>query len=75
MKASRTAERQPAESVVYREFMRLDRDRRRRVAVRILRNEKILADLYDHFLIGRALDEPGQNLGWESYSRARDSEH
>ena len=49
--------------------MRLDPDRRRRVAMRILRNQRMLADLYDHFLIQRSLNEPGQNLAWESYAR------
>jgi hypothetical protein len=74
MRASKMAEPSTSESDFYRDFMRLDRDRRRRIAVRILRNEKMLADLYDHFLIRRTLDEPGQNLAWEFYSRARDSE-
>jgi hypothetical protein len=50
--------------------MRLDPERRRRVAVRILRNQKILADLYDHMLIQRSLDEPGESVAWESYKRA-----
>ena len=41
--------------------------------MRILRNQKMLADLYDHFLIQRSLDEPGQNLALESYARKNGS--
>lgn len=70
MKASKAARNSAPEIEIYRELMRLDPSRRRRVAVRILRNQKILADLYDHLLIQRFLDEPGQNLAWESYARA-----
>jgi hypothetical protein len=69
MKAAKTGQNPIAEIEVYRGFMRLDRERRRRIAMRILRNQKMLADLYDHFLIQRSLDEPGQNLAWESYAR------
>ncbi len=69
MKASKTAQTPIADNEVYRDFMRLDPERRRRVAMRILRNQRMLADLYDHFLIQRSLDEPGQNLAWESYAR------
>jgi hypothetical protein len=53
--------------------MRLEPARRRRVAVRILRNQKILADLYDHLLIQRALGEGGDNVTWESYKRGNGS--
>ena len=75
MKASKTA-RNPIDDVeVYRDFMRLDGERRRRIAMRILRNQKMLADLYDHFLIQRSLHEPGQNLAWQPYTRANDSGH
>lgn len=73
MKASKAAQNPTPETEVYRDFMRLDPERRRRVAMRILRNQKILADLYDHFLIQRSLDEPGLNLAWESYARKYDS--
>ncbi|MGO8735594.1 MAG: hypothetical protein ACLQVM_22675 [Terriglobia bacterium] len=69
MKASKTAQTPIADNEVYRDFMRLDPERRRRIAMRILRNQQMLADLYDHFLIQRSLDEPGQNLAWESYAR------
>ncbi len=68
MKASKTAQTPIADNEVYRDFMRLDPERRRRIAMRILRNQQMLADLYDHFLIQRSLDEPGQNLAWESYA-------
>ena len=73
MRASRTAQNPTPESEVYRDFMRLEPARRRRVAVRILRNQKILADLYDHLLIQRSLDERGENVTWESYKRATGS--
>ena len=73
MKALKTRQGPIADTEVYRGFMRLDRERRRRVALRILRNQKMLADLYDHFLIQRSLDEPGQNLAWESYARENGS--
>jgi hypothetical protein len=73
MKGSKTGQKPVADIEIYRGFMRLDPERRRRIAMRILRNQRMLADLYDHFLIQRSLDEPGQNLAWESYTRAYDS--
>jgi hypothetical protein len=68
MKASKTGQKPIAAIEIYRGFMRLDPERRR-VAMRILRNQKMLADLYDHFSIQRYLHEPGHNLAWESYAR------
>ena len=70
MKAAKTARNPTAEAEVYRGFMRLEPARRRRVAVRILRNQKMLADLYDHVLIQRSLHEPGESIAWASYKRA-----
>ena len=70
MKASMKARNPIADVQVYRDFMRLDRERRRRTALRILRNQKMLGDLYDHFLIQRSLDEPGQNVAWEPYTQS-----
>ncbi len=67
MRPSKTAKESTAEIEVYKHFMRLDREHRRRMAVRILRSQRVLADLYDHFLIRRSLDEPGSDLAWESY--------
>jgi len=55
----------------YRAFLRLDRDRRRNVALRILRDQKVLADLYDHFLIQEALLEAGKRTSWRAYLRRR----
>jgi hypothetical protein len=52
---------------LYRAFLRLDRASRRGVALRILRNQKVLADLYDHFLIQAALRERGRSTRWEDY--------
>jgi len=74
MKPSKTAEQSSSETEVYKHFMRLSRDHRREIAMRILRNQRVMADLYDHFLIQRSLDEPGQSLAWESYSRSRRAE-
>jgi hypothetical protein len=54
---------------VYRAFRRLDRDKRRQVALRILRDQRVLADLYDHFLIDEALREGGRNTSWHAYRR------
>ena len=51
----------------YRAFLRLDRERRWQIALRILRNQKILRDLYDHLLIQEALREPGRNTPWKIY--------
>ena len=68
MKASKTGQNQIADIEIYRGFMRLEPERRRRVAMRILRNQKMLADLYGHFLMQRSLDEPGQTVAWESYA-------
>jgi hypothetical protein len=69
MKALKTARTPLAHNRVYRDFKRLDREPRRRIAIRILRDQKMLADLYDHFLIQRSLDEPGQGVDWEAYAR------
>jgi len=73
MKASKTGQNPIADIEIYKGFMRLDPERRRRVAIRILRNQRMLADLYDHFLIQPSLAEPRQNLAWESYARENDS--
>ena len=51
----------------YRSFLRLGREDRRSVALRILRNQRVLGDLYDHFLIQDALREPGADVSWEDY--------
>jgi hypothetical protein len=67
MKATRVANRPPPEIEVYQGFMRFGREHRRRIAVRILRNQKVLADLCDHFLFQRSLEERGPNLAWEPY--------
>jgi hypothetical protein len=41
------------------------------VALRILRDEEVLADLYDHFLIREAVEERGRSVAWKSYRRKR----
>ena len=74
MRTSKTVQNLTPEGEVYRDFMRLDREPRRRIAVRILRHQKIMADLYDHFLIQRSLEEPGQNVAWESHKRGNGPE-
>ena len=69
MKSLKTVRKPIPAMEVYKDFMRLNREHRRHMALRILRNQRILADLYDHFLIQRALEEPGQHVAWESYTR------
>lgn len=54
---------------VYRLFLGLRPTERRHVALRILRNERVLTDLYDHFLIREAMEERGRSLSWKSYRR------
>jgi hypothetical protein len=39
------------------------------VALRILRDEEVLADLYDHFLIREAAEERGRSVAWKPYRR------
>ncbi len=51
----------------YKAFVRLNLRRRRQVALRILRDQKMLKDLYDHFLIQRSLAEPGDSIAWPSF--------
>jgi hypothetical protein len=41
--------------------------------LQILRNEEVLADLYDHFLIQEAVREKGRSVSWKSYLRAKSS--
>jgi len=58
--------RQGVESF-YKAFARLDRQRRQEIALRILRDQKMLKDLFDHFLIQRSLAEPGESVPWERF--------
>jgi hypothetical protein len=51
----------------YKAFVRLGREPRRQIALRILRDQKMLKDLYDHFLIQRSLAEPGDSVAWERF--------
>ena len=52
---------------IYDAFLELDRNKRRTVALQILRNQKLLVDLYDHFLIQGAMKESGRSIPWESW--------
>ena len=61
----------PNASDVYAAFRKLNSRRRRDVALRILKDERVLADLYDHLLIKHAEDEPGASIAWEDYCRDR----
>ena len=61
----------PREQEVFRAFQRLDARRRRRVALRILRDQRILGDLYEHMLIEEALRERGKSASWDAYLRRR----
>ena len=56
---------------LYRAFLRLDRESRRSVALRILRNQRVLADLYDHFLIQAAVRERGRSIRWEDIAHTK----
>ncbi len=56
-----------AAETIYRAFKGLDRNRRADVALRILHDENVLADLYDHFLIQKALSEGGRRTSWRAY--------
>ena len=58
------------ESEIYRAFRRLAREGRRKVALRILRDQRILSDLYDHFLIHKALRERGKSVSWQAFRRS-----
>jgi len=66
MKASKATHNATPEIEVYRDFMRLGREPRRRIAVRFSHGQKIMADLYDHFLIQRSLEESEQNFACET---------
>ena len=57
------------ESEIYRAFRSLARDERRKVALRILRDQRVLADLYDHFLIQDSFSERGRAASWRAYRR------
>ena len=69
--SSTPAVKVPREQEVFRAFQRLDARRRRHVALRILRDQRILADLYDHILIEEALRERGKSASWDAYLRRR----
>ncbi len=69
--SSTSAVKVARELEVFRAFQRLDARRRRRVALRILRDQRILADLYDHILIEEVLRERGRSKAWNTYIRRR----
>ena len=48
-------------------FLRRGRERQRQIALRILREQKMSRDLYDHLLIQRSLVERGNILAWEHF--------
>lgn len=56
---------------IYRAFRRLDGDKRRQVALRILRDQRVIADLYDHFLIQEAFRQRGRSTSWHAYRRRK----
>lgn len=60
---------QTTRHALYRAFRGLRRAERRTLALRILRDEEVLADLYDHFLIRESLSEPGRDTSWRAYRR------
>ena len=57
--------------VFYKAFRSLDSVSRRRLALRILKDEVLLEDLYDHFLIQEAEKEKGRSIHWEEYVEKR----
>lgn len=58
-------------AVFYKAFRSMDAGARRRLALRILKDEAILEDLYDHFLIQEAEKEKGRSIPWEEYLAKR----
>jgi hypothetical protein len=54
-------------AVYYKAFRSLAPESRRRLALRILQDEGLLEELYDHFLIQQAERERGRNVPWEEY--------
>lgn len=57
--------------VFYKAFRSMDSVSRRRLALRILKDEALLEDLYDHFLIQEAEKEKGRSIQWEEYHEKR----
>jgi len=55
---------------IYMAFRKLARSERRKLALRILRDQRVLADLYDHFLIHKALRQRGKSVSWKEFRRA-----
>lgn len=58
--------------VFYKAFRSMDSGSRRRLALRILKDEALLEDLYDHFLIQEAEKEKGRSIPWEEYLDKRE---
>jgi hypothetical protein len=58
-------------AVFYKAFRSMDTATRRRLALRILKDEAVLEDLYDHFLIQDAEKERGRSVPWEEYLAKR----
>jgi len=48
--------------VFYKAFRTMDSGFRRRLALRILKDESLLGDLYDHFLIQEAENAKGRSI-------------
>ena len=51
-------------AVFYKAFRSMDPNSRRRLALRILKDEALLEDLYDHFLIQEAEKEKRRSIPW-----------
>ncbi len=62
-------------AVFYKAFRSMDAATRRRLALRILKDEAVLEDLYDHFLIQEAEKERGRSIPWEKYLAKRRPRH
>lgn len=58
-------------AVFYKAFRSMNSASRRRLALRILKDEALLKDVYDHFLIQEAEKEKGRSVPWEEYLAKR----
>jgi hypothetical protein len=58
-------------AVFYKAFCSMDSTSRRRLALRILKDEALLEDLYDHFLIQEADKAKGRSIPWVQYLEKR----
>ncbi len=58
--------------VFWRAFKSLNKKNRQLLALRILKEEELLDDLLDHFLIQKSRKEQGEDISLESYLKTQD---